>query len=173
MKRLIAIATVMVFVFAVSSVYACGEKSSSAKASKASYGSECGSKATKASTTESNSDKVEATTANYKAETVGTKAYCSKKSDDSKASVMNADANGGCHWKGDNTKASVMKADARAGKVNCPASADCPTPCNKDTQNIKTDDQDVKVNKMKAENSREEIQPTQASTESKSEVLSQ
>jgi hypothetical protein len=141
--------------------------------SKASYGSECGSKATKASTTESNSDKVEATTANYKAKTAGTRSYCSKKSDDGKASVMKADASSGCHSKSNNTRASVMKADASAGKVNCAASADCPTPCNKDTQNIKTDDQDVKVNRMKAENSREEIQPSQASTESKIEVLTQ
>lgn len=160
MKRLIAIATVFIFVFVASGVYACGEKNSSAKASKASYDSECGSNAAKASTVESNADNAEVTTADYNAGSAGNKAYCAKKSDEVKASVSKADAVSGCHWKGEATKASVMKADAKAGNVNCPASAECPTPCNNE----------AKVNKMKAENSSEEVQPTQASMETKSEV---
>ncbi len=123
MRKLFALATMLVFVFTVSSVYACGEKNSSAKASKASYGSECGSKATKASTTESGTEKAEVKTANYKAETADVKTYCVKKSNDSKASVM--------------------KANAGAGKADCPATKDCPVPCNKET----------KVNNMKAEKS--------------------
>ncbi len=143
MRKLFALATMLVFVFTVSSVYACGEKSSSAKASKTSYGSECGSKATKASTTESGTEKAEVKTANYKAETADVKTYCVKKSNDSKASVMKTDGSSGCHWKGDATKAAVMKADARAGEVDCPATKDCPVPCNKET----------KVNNMKAEKS--------------------
>ncbi|UCE66172.1 MAG: hypothetical protein JSU85_15200 [Candidatus Zixiibacteriota bacterium] len=142
MKRLIAIATVVVFVFAVSSVYACGEKNSSAKASKTSYGSESGTKETKASAIESNSANVEATTANYKTVTVGSKSCC--------PAGVKAE------------KASVKKADTvnSYGRTYCPASKDY----------REMDNSDVKVNKMKAENSREEIRPAQASTGAASEV---
>lgn len=167
MKRIIAIATVMIFVFSAAGVYACGEKSSSAKASKASTNSECSSKAAKASTVESNSEKVEATTADFKSSTTGAKTYCVKKSADSKATVMKADASSGCHWKGDATRASVMKADAQ----NCPATKDCPVPCNKDTESIKANDNEAKINKMKAENKQEEVQPEQASLETTSETV--
>lgn len=163
MKKLIAIAVVMIFVFAATGVYACGEKSSSAKASKASNNTECGSKATKASTVESNADKAEVTTADYKANTVDAKNYCVKKGDDAKASVMKTDASGGCHWKGEASEARVMKADAMSGKANCPVSANCPAPCNNE----------AKANKMKAENSTEEVQPAQVSAEASSEVYSQ
>ena len=167
MKRIIAIATVMIFVFSAVGVYACGEKSSSAKASKASANSECGSKATKASTVESNAGKAEVTTADSKSSTTGAKTYCVKRSADSKATAMKADAGSSCHWKGDATKASVMKADAK----DCPATKDCPVPCNKDTENIKANDDGVRVNKMKAENSKEEVQPEQASLETTSESV--
>jgi len=167
MKRIIAIATVMIFVFSAAGVYACGEKNSSAKASKASTNSECGSKATKASTVDSNSGKVEATTADFKSSTTGAKAYCVKKSAESKATVMKADANSSCHWKGEASKASVMKADAE----NCPATKDCPLPCNKDTESIKANDDGVKVNNMKAENAQEEVQPEQASLETIDETV--
>jgi len=167
MRKLIAIATVMIFVFSATGVYACGEKNTSAKASKASANSECNSKATKASTVESNTGKAEVTTANFKSSTTGAKAYCVKRSADSKAAVMKADATSGCHWKGDATKASVMKADAN----NCPATKDCPVPCNKDTESIKANDDGVKVNRLKAENSQKEVQPEQASLETTSEVV--
>ncbi|UCC78425.1 MAG: hypothetical protein JSW64_09050 [Candidatus Zixiibacteriota bacterium] len=133
MRKLFAIATMLVFVFTVSSVYACGEKSSSAKASKASYGSEYGSKATKASTTESGTEKAEVTTTNYRAKT--------------------ADGNSGCHWKGNATKTGVMKADTGADKAGCPATKDCPVPCNKESR----------VEKMKAEDSEAPSDDSQAS----------
>jgi hypothetical protein len=168
MKKLFAIATMLVFVFAASSVYACGEKSSTAKASKASYGSECGSKATKASTADSGSEKAEVTRVDYKAKAAGTKNYCNKKGENAKASTMKADAGSGCHGKVEASEASVMKADA--GNVNCPATKDCPVPCNKDTESIKANDKEVKFNKMKAEKSMDEDQPTQASSEVISEA---
>ena len=158
MRKLLAIATILVFVFSITNVYACGDKSS-AKASKASSGSSCASKA-KAETADAGNGIVEASTANYKVESVDVSSHCSgkataMKADGSgcaakakamtadakvgctgKASAMKADAKSCCAAKGSSAK--VMKADAK----NCPATKDCPVPCNKDT----------KVNNMKAEN---------------------
>ena len=142
MKKLFAIATMFIFVFAASSVYACGEKSSTAKASKASYGSECGSKASKASAVESNSDKVEATTANYKATTAGDKSCASACAKAEKASVKKADT--------------INSYD----KTYCPASK----------ESREMEKSDVKVNNMKAEKSTDGDRPTQASTEVISEA---
>jgi hypothetical protein len=140
MRKLFTIATMLVFVLSISSAYACGEKKSSAKTSKASYGLESGSKAIKASTIESSAEKAEVKTAN----TVDVKAYCGKKGDVNKTSVMKTDAGNGCHWKGE-AKASVMKTDARSAKADCPATKDCPVPCNKDSkvENTKAEKDDL------------------------------
>jgi hypothetical protein len=140
MRKLFAIAAMSVFLLTISSAYACGEKKSSAKTSKASYGLESGSEATKASATESNAEKAEVKTAN----TVDVKTYCGKKGDVSKTSVMKTDASNGCHWKGE-AKASVMKTDARIAKADCPATKDFPAPCNKDSrvENMKAEKDDL------------------------------
>jgi hypothetical protein len=111
----------LVFVFTITNVYACGEKNKAAKASKASYSSSCASKTATLEKAAAGTDKVEVNTANYKAETVDVQAHCGSK--------------------GEVSKASVMKADANARKANCPATKDCPVPCNKES----------KVENMKAE----------------------
>lgn len=143
MRKLLAIATVLVFVFSISSVYACGDKSG-AKASTASNGSSCASKM-KAEKADAGNSTVEVTTADYKVETADAKAHCA-----GKASATNADAASGCPFmaahaniekvdaksccaaKSAAAKATVMKVDARA--KNCPATRECPVPCNKETK---------------------------------------
>jgi hypothetical protein len=134
MRKLFAIATVLVFVFAVSNVYACGEKNGSAKASRASSNSSCAAKAAKAekaSMDDSMAKAVEVQTANVNVKS-------------EKAEVINADYSNmaGTGHCAPGAKAAAMKADAATAKV-CPATADCPDPCVKDT----------KVEKMKADNS--------------------
>jgi hypothetical protein len=141
MRKVIAIAAMLVFVFAVSSGYACGDKESAAKASKASYDGSCGSKATKVEKAAVENDKAKVMTADYKVETADAKAHCTGKSAAAKASVMKVDATGGCCHGAKAAKASVKTADAKLLKANCPATKDCPVPCNKET----------KLDNMKAE----------------------
>lgn len=134
MRKLFAIATILVFTFAATSIYACGNKNSSAKALKASSNSSCASqavKAQKASMDESNANAVEVENANVTVET-------------KKAAAVNADysnnAYSGCCAHASKAKAMKANATKTSAKV-CPATKDCPAPCQKDT----------KVQNMKAE----------------------
>lgn len=123
MRRLFAIATMLVFVFTVSSVYACGEKKSSAKSSKASYEKTEKIEITESVTADSRSDKAEVMSVDY-SETV--KSAC-------------------CPSKSKAAGAAVMKADAGAGKADCPTAKDCPALHNKDSkvENMKAEKGDL------------------------------
>jgi hypothetical protein len=138
MRKLFAIATVLVFVLGVSSVYACGEKNGSAKASRASSNSSCASnavKSEKASVDDSNGNTVEVRNANVTMRT-------------EKVEADNADySNGaysGCCVNASKAKAMKTGASATSARV-CPATKDCPVPCQKET----------KVQNMKAEKTNE------------------
>ena len=121
MRKLSAIAAMLVFVFAVTSAYACGEKKSSAKSSKASYEKVENSEMAKTVTADSKSEKAEVMGVDYSG--TGKSSCWPKNSQASKAGVMNADAK------------------SVDGKVDNPAVKNCPVPCVKD----------AKVDNMKAE----------------------
>ena len=127
MRRLFAIATVLVFAFAVSSVYACGNNSG-AKASKASANTSCTAKSVKAEKASMNS---ESNTAAVKTADVR-----SEKAEAVKADYRVTSKSGCCAAA---AKAKAMKADASA--KNCPATKDCPVPCNRESkaQNMKAE----------------------------------
>lgn len=123
MRKPFAIATMFVFVFTVSSVYACGEKKSSSESSKASYEKTGKVEVTESVTAESRSEKAEVMPVDYSK--TAKSACCSSKS---KA----ADA-------------AAMKADVGAGKAECPAAKDCPALHNKDSkvENMKAEKGDL------------------------------
>jgi len=123
MRKLFAVAAMLVFIFAASSIYACGEESG-AGGSKASY------------------EKTE------KAETAKTVAadYKSEEAEFITVDYSRAGKSACCQAKGETARVEVMKADARTVKAYCPATEDCPAPCVKDAkaENIKTENTEEK-----------------------------
>ena len=126
MRKLFAIATVSVFVLTISSAYACGEKKSSAKPSKASYQKIEKVEMIESATADSRSEKAEVVTVDYS--TAGKSACCPSKSKAAQTGVMKADAG------------------AVDDKAVYTVTKDCPAPCEKDTkaENIKAENSDSK-----------------------------
>ena len=132
MRKLFAIAAMLVFVFAVTSAYACGEKKSSAKSSKASYEKVENSEMAKTVTADSKSEKAEVMGVDYSG--TGKSSCWPKNSQASKAGVMNADA------------------ESVDGKAVYPVTKGCPVPCEKDTkvENMKAEKSDAKGDESQA-----------------------
>ena len=132
MRKLFAIATMLVFVFAVTNVYACGEKKSSAKASKASNEKVESSGIAKTMTADSRTEKSEVMLVDYSK--TGKSACCPLKSEAARAGVMKADA------------------ESVDGKAVYPVTKGCPVPCEKDTkvENMKAEKSDAKGDESQA-----------------------